>query len=450
VPAVGLSARPRVPDAGASTPPAAPTRGAGFWVPVLVCGGALLTLAVGLVAKGAGVHWGAPEQPLVVVLQPALSTWAVPAALVLVAALFAAARLRRAGVGPLGFAAATFALTLITRVALNVFRAGPVALEGVFVVGPRGEGRVEFLPGLPFLDGGVGHFLSHFTQISPNLPIQAQGHPPGLLLAMHYLGIDTAGGLAALTIVVGALATPLLYLLGRQLFSETEARAAALLFVFVPTSLLYGATSADALFATLGVLAAVGLLARRPANRVLGAVALALATFFSYALLAVGAWAALVRWRRDGIVPALRLAAVCAVVLVALFVALDLITGFDLIAAIRATDDRYREGIASRRPYAFWFFGSPAAFLLMLGPVAWFAARSLAAKEATALALAIVILVSVVAGYTKAETERIWIFLVPFACLAAARSISARRLMPVLIGATAQAALIEIFLFTKW
>ncbi len=124
-----------------------------------------------------------------------------------------------------------------------------------------------------------------------------------MLLAIHYLGIDTAAGLATLTIVVGALADPLLYLLGRELFGEPEARAAALLFVFVPTALLYGATSADALFATLGVLAAVGLLARRPGNRVLGAAGLALATFFSYALLAVGAWSVIVRGRRTGSAP---------------------------------------------------------------------------------------------------------------------------------------------------
>jgi methylthioxylose transferase len=453
VPPAGLTAaRPpaAATDPRASPAPPAPRRGAGFWIPVLVCGGALLALAVGLAAKAAGLDWGAPAQPLLVFLRPALSTWALPGALVLAAALYGAFRLRRAGIGAAGFATATFGLTLATRLALNVFRGGPGALDQPFVVGRAGEGRTEFLPGLPFLEGGVGHFLSHFTDISARLPTQAQGHPPGLLLTMHYLEIDTAAGLAALTIVVGALATPFLYLLGRELVSEAEARAAALLFVFVPTSLLYGATSADALFATLGVLAAVGLLARRPANRVLGAAALAFAAFFSYALLAVGAWAALVRWRREGTGSALRLAALCAAVLVVAFVVLDLVTGFNLIAAIGATDSRYREGIARVRPYAFWFFGSPAAFVLMLGPIAWFAARSLAAKEAAAVALAVVIAISVLAGYTKAETERIWIFLVPFACLAAARSLSARRLMPVLVGATAQAVLIEIVLFTKW
>ena len=448
----GLTATRPVPTVPG--PPAERTRSrrprAEVLVPALVCGGALLTLAVGLVAKAAGVEWGAPAQPLVVFLRPALSTWALPAALVLAGALYLALRLRAAAVGPAAFAAATFVLTLATRLALNVFRGGPGALDQVFVVAPKGEGRTEFLPALPFLDNGVGHFLSHFPEISPKLPIQAQGHPPGLLLTMHYLGIDTAAGLAALTIVVGALATPLLYLLGRRLFGEAEARAAALLFVFVPTSLLYGATSGDALFATLGVLAALGLVARRPPAQVLGAAALALAAFFSYALLAVGAWAALVRWRRDGIGAAVRLAALAGAILVGVYAIVAVTTGFDLIAAIRATDARYGEGIARLRPYAFWFFGSPAAYVLMLGPVAWFAARSLARKEATAVALAIVIAISVLAGYTKAETERIWLFLVPFACLAAARSLSARRLPTVRLATTAQAVLIEIFLFTKW
>jgi hypothetical protein len=158
----------------------------------------------------------------------------------------------------------------------------------------------------------------------------------------------------------------------------------------------------------------------------------------------------MVRWRREGIGVAIRLAALCAAVLVSVYAIVDLTTGFDLVAAIGATDDRYREGVARLRPYAFWFFGSPAAFVLMLGPVAWFAARSLAAKEASAVALATVIAISVLAGYSKAETERIWLFLVPFACLAAARSLSARRLPVVLVAVTAQAVLIETFLFTKW
>jgi hypothetical protein len=434
----------------APSPPADGRLPATTWVPLLVVGGALATLAVGLAAKALGTDWGTPAQPLVAFLRPALSTWALPALAVLGGALWAALRLRRAAVSPTAFGAALFGLTLATRLALNVIRGGPDALYANFVVARAGEGRTEYLPGLRFLDGGVGSFLRHFPSLVASLPDQAAGHPPGLLLSLHWLGLATAQGAAVLVIGVGALATPLLYVLARELTGEAEARVAALLFVFVPTSLLYGATSADALFATLGVAAAAGLAARRPGGRVLGAGLLALAAFFSYALLAVGAWSALVRWRREGVGAALRLAATCAVVLAVAYLALYLVTGFDLVSAIRATDSVYRAGIARTRPYLFWLFGSPAAYVLMLGPVAWFAARSLGAREATAVALALVIAISAVGGYTKAETERIWLFLVPFACLAAARSISARRVPLVLVAASTQAVLVEIFLYTKW
>jgi hypothetical protein len=451
VPAPGpVPAASRAPAPPSPPPGAAGGRGRTL-VPALVVGGALLTLAVGLGAKLAGIHWGAPAQPLVLFLRPALSTWAIPGLLLLAAALYGSLRLFAAAtVRPAWFGAALFALTLLTRVALNVFRGGPDALSTVFAVHSGGEGRTEYLPGLAYLREGVGHFLAHFDSVVAVGPTQVAGHPPGLVLTLHALGIDTAAGAAALVIVVGALATPALYLLARELSDERTARIAALLFVFVPTSLLYGATSADALFATLGVAAAAFLLGRGRGRRLLGAVLLALAAFFSYALLAVGAWAVVVSWRRRGAAAAVRLALVCAAALVVVYLALYLVTGFDLVAAVRATDARYREGIASFRPYLFWFFGSPAAFLLMLGPVAWFAARSLAAREAAALALALVIAVSVLAGYTKAETERIWLFLVPFACLAAARSLPARRLPLMLTALGTQAVLTEIFFFTKW
>ena len=118
---------------------------------------------------------------------------------------------------------------------------------------------------------GAGSFLRHFADLVPVLPVHAAGNPPGLLLSMDALGIDTAQGLAALTIVVGALATPLLYLLARRLLGEQLGRVAALLFVFVPTSLLYGATSADAMYVSFGVLAALLLVSQRRWVLILGA-----------------------------------------------------------------------------------------------------------------------------------------------------------------------------------
>ena len=68
-------------------------------------------------------------------------------------------------------------------------------------------------------------------------------------------------------------------------------------------------------------------------------------------------------------------------------------------------------------------------------PIAWLAARALDGGDPAALALAAVVVVSALAGFTKAETERIWLPFVPLACVAAA-AVPISRLRP-LLGALA-------------
>jgi hypothetical protein len=263
---------------------------------------------------------------------------------------------------------------------------------------------------------------------------------------MHALGIGTPAGMAALCVGVGALSGPLTYLLARELLDERKARVAALLMALAPGALLFGATSADAVYLTLGLLAAWPLAAGR---RLTGAAALAAASFFAWSLLAVGAWAALVTWRRDGWRAALTLSAVCGIVLVAFYALLYAATGFDPIGTLRSTEEVYRAGIASTRPYWFWLFGSPVAFLVVLGlPIAWLALRALTRGDGLAVAIFAVIAIAAIGGFTKAETERIWLFLAPFVCLAAATE--RLPLRPVLAALAVQAVLYEVFFETVW
>jgi len=420
----------------------------GNLVPGIIAIGTLATLVVGQIALAMGVNWRAETLPLFIIFDPVFAGWGLLAAGALAGTVLLGFRLWRSSLGARWFALALFGLTLVGRLALNLARNGPQDWYEVYVTRPGHD--FEYLAALPYLKHGLGPFLDNFASLVLTLPAHPAGHPPGLLVLVDWLGITSPEGLAALTIGIGAMATPLLYALGRQLFDETTARVAALLFVFVPTSLLYGATSADAMFVTLALVAVVCLLSRRRLMLVGGAIALALASFFSYALLAAGGWAGLVRWRRDGFKSMLTAALLCAGALVLFYGALALFTGFNVLAAVEATNHRYHDGIANVRPYAYWVFGSPAAFLIMLGPVAWFAARSLASREITALALTSIIVVTTLIGYTKAETERIWLFLVPLACLAAARALPERAVKPVLIALTAQAFVIEILYATRW
>ncbi|WP_037411455.1 hypothetical protein [Candidatus Solirubrobacter pratensis] len=91
-------------------------------------------------------------------------------------------------------------------------------------------------------------------------------------------------------------------------------------------------------------------------------------------------------------------------------------------------------------------FGSPVAFAIVLGiPIAWLA---LQASSPAAVAIGAVIAVSALAGFTKAETERIWLFLAPFVCLAAAPLV--RRHRGLAAAPAVQALLYGALMDTVW
>jgi methylthioxylose transferase len=419
-------------------------------VPVAAGVVALAVVAVGLYVRRA------TDTPLGVPYPPALGNWDPRADVLLVVSIacFAAAvllvpRLLDPRVPPWAFGAAALALTLVLRLALAAGDGGTAEWSRVFDPERSFEAKNEYLPALGALTFGSGFFLDRFAELVPSFPVHVAGHPPGLLLTLHWLGIDSPGGMAALCIGVGALSGPLAYLLGRQVLTEPQARIATLLLALAPGALLYGATSADAVFMALGLLAAWPLAARGWPARSAGAAALALGSFFAWSLLAVGAWAAIVAWRRDGLRNAVGVAALCGAAVLAFYGLLFAASGFDPIGTIRATEEVYRAGIASLRPYWYWLLGSPTAFLLVLGlPIAYLALRALARLETLAIAIFAVIAIAAVLGLTKAETERIWLFLAPFVCLAAATQAKPTRL---LFGAlAAQALLYELLFDTVW
>ncbi len=321
---------------------------------------------------------------------------------------------RALGARPPVFAFALFAGTLVLRLVLAAARGGTEQWAHVFRL-TSFEGPNEYLPALKSFAYGTGFFLDRFAQLVPSLPVHAAGHPPGLLLVMHAFALDTPARLAAFCIVVGACSAPLTYALGRRVLSEHDARVAGGLMALAPGALLLGATSADAVYCTLGLLAAIPLAGRRP---LLGGAILGAAMLFAWSLLAIAAWAAILVLARDGLKAALRFGILAAAGILAVQAGFALLTGFDPLGTLHATSRVYVLGIADRRPYAFWVFGSPVAFLLVLGlPIAWLALKRSAPE---AIAIGAVIAVSALAGFTKAETERIWLFLAPFVCLAAA------------------------------
>ena len=57
----------------------------------------------------------------------------------------------------------------------------------------------------------------------------------------------------------------------------------------------------------------------------------------------------------------------CVLAAAAFYGALAVGAGYDVVAAFAGTEDISRFSVVSRRPYAFWVFGSPVAVLVVPG-----------------------------------------------------------------------------------
>lgn len=416
---------------------------------------ALLVVIVGTAVHHANGSLGTAQPPFVMQAEVSASITFLLAAMIACPLAVALAPWLHAGLVEHRAFLATAALgSLALALVINAARDGTSGWSNVFDIGPQGsfEAKNEILGGTQALSYGVGFFLDRFAELAPAVPVHMAGHPPGLPIATHWLGLDSAGGLAALCIAALAALSPATYLLSRSLGREqAEARLAALLAMASPALILFGVSSPDAVFALAGVLSAALLVNERSSLAAVGCVALAAATMLSWLSFALAAWAVLVVWRRFGLRRATAIAAGCALACIAAQATLAATTGWDPIGSLRATKAVYDTGISSIRPYWFWVFGSPTAFLAMMGiPIAGGWLVACVRGSAPALALATIIALSALVGLTEAEVERIWLPYVPIACVAAAEVLQPAQLrwsLGLLLG---QALLVSLLFGTVW
>ena len=297
-------------------------------------------------------------------------------------------------------------------------------LDRALVVLPRGEGKNEYLPSLR------GVRLRPALRARPlrrararRCPCTAPATRPGLLLVDALPRARHARTrLAAFCIVVGRAQRAAHLRAGqaavRRARRPDRRRARRVLARRCCTS---APRRADAVYLTLGLLAAIPLLVQR--RIVLGAIALAVVSLFAWSLLAVGAWAAILVLARDGFKPALKLARSPADRAARASTRCSRSPPASTRSAPSTPrSDVYAVGIASPAPVRVLAVRLPHRV-----PADPRRADRLARARAPAAARARgdrdlrrdrdrrASL-----GFTKAETERIWLFLVPFVCLAAA------------------------------
>lgn len=438
------------------------------------------TLAAGgVVIAGGGLgwlwlrHWGrvpfsVPSQPwyhcfpFYVFPHPTLAwAWAgmaLPVALALATGviLLAGARTR----WPLRLAGSAMAL-FVLALAVAALGGGPRAWWAPF------DHDGEY-PAGAHLVGVIPLFLRRFATLLPELPSHAQGHPAG---AMVFFGLvaRVRPGLAAAgiaTVAAGALGVLAAGTLSRDELGARGGRLAVALWCLSPGVVLYVATSADAVFATVLGLAALaahrGLLRRSWGWTLAGGALLwtgSMLTYSAVLLLVFLAVRAAGRLRMD---PAgvMRWAAATAAVVIGLGAALWLWAGYDPLAAVRAVHHAYQNAPGSaRRPALAWIPGDVLAFGGMLGipllgalaarAVAVVRERAWTSVDAAALAT---LLAASSWGFSRGEVERIFQFLVPLVLVPVTRQLLAWRVRPAVVGPllVAQTLAVQVLFATRW
>jgi methylthioxylose transferase len=357
--------------------------------------------------------------------------------------------------------AASAGLLLVLALAVAALDGGsaawraPLAFTGEY---PQGVGQV----------GDIPSFLREFPQRLASLPSHASGHPAGAMVLYALLGRAWEGldGAALLTVAIGCLGVLPVWGLARDELGEEGRRWALALWVLAPMTVLYTATSADAVFAVAlagAALAAHRGLVRRSWAWTLGGGALlwvgSMLTYAAALLLVFLLVRAAGRLRSEpGWV--LGWAAATAATVLGLAGLLWLATGYDPVAAVRATHAIYQAAPGSAgRPYLPWLVGDPIAFGGMLG-IPLFAALVAAAVavvragawtgfDAAVLAC---LLAASSWGFSRGEVERIFLFLVPVALVPVVRQLWAwqARLPAVAMLLFAQTLAVQLLFYTRW
>ncbi len=311
----------------------------------------------------------------------------------------------------------------------------------------------------------IGHALTGFIERIPlDAPdhwfIHVAGHPPGALLA--FVGLDRIGitdefwiGMTVMTIGTTAVVAGLVAL--RTLGNEALARRGAPWLVLAPMAVWMGVCG-DALFTAVAAwgLATLALASRRhgracAAYGVAVGILLGYCVYLSYGLVLLGPLAIAVLVA-SGSARALPWALGGAMAVAAAFT----FSGFAWWDAFPVLRERYYDGIASERPYAYWVWADVAAWTFTVGLATWAAIPSgirsvrernpVAVLGCTAL---ICIAIATVSGMSKAEVERIWM---PFTlwALPLPALLPTRWRTPLLATQAATGLLVQFLLLTRW
>jgi hypothetical protein len=383
--------------------------------------------------------------PLYAFVEPVLRPQAIVFAAVAASLAFLAPRL----VDPERTSRARFVLSLaaasiVLPLALHLVRGSVAGLGSQFDI-YRNE---EFLHDARRITD-LPTFLDRYVELMPTLSLHGQHFPPGHAVLLHVFGAGTlAAGVTVLAFAsIGVL---LAWRVLAELVEDRAARQGALLLFAAPSLLDFSCTSMDAVFLAFATLA--WWLSLR--NAWLAGAALLLATFFSFSALPVGLAIGLFAVLRRKWIPLGRILVAYAAGALLLFVA----TGFPIWSCFleaRQSNSALMANAIGGDPGSLWgslSLGNATAFLIGAGCGLVAAATRGRLGDPLVRATLLTLLAMTCGGIYFLETERIWLFALPWlsAVAVSAGPLDAGSLRRVLAIGLGQALLFETALFTLW
>ncbi|BBZ45945.1 hypothetical protein [Mycobacterium parmense] len=290
--------------------------------------------------------------------------------------------------------------------------------------------RDEYLsavPGVTDIPAALRTFAGRILDFQPNSwTTHVSGHPPGALLTFVWLdriGLHGGAWAGLLCLLVGTSAAAAVLVGVRALSDEQTARRVAPFVAVAPTA-IWVAVSADGYFA--GVTAwGIALLAvavhrpvRSPALVAAGAgLLLGWGVFLSYGLILMGLPALAVLVSAGNGRAALRALVPAALTALAVAAAFA-VAGFSWFDGYNLVQQRYWQGIAKDRPFAYWWWANLACVVcaIGLGSVAGISAmfdmpalRRRSGFHLVLWAMLAAIVAADLSMLSKAEVERIWL-----------------------------------------